>query len=78
MSKTIQVKRGTLANLPTLQEGELGFTTDTHAFYIGDSTGNIQITPTTVAVNATCTEINSAVALLNQIRVALITNGICS
>jgi hypothetical protein len=78
MSKTIRVKRGTLVNLPTLQEGEPGWTTDTHAFYMGDDTGNVKITPTVVAVNATCTEINSAVALLNQIRAALITNGICS
>ncbi|GEM_PF-3986789 len=36
----IQLRRGVLADLPTLAEGEPGFTTDTHALYIGDGSSN--------------------------------------
>ncbi len=43
MSVKIQLRRGTESNLPTLDTGEAGFTTDTHKLYIGSSSGNIQI-----------------------------------
>lgn len=42
MKKTIQVRRGTEAQLAAyaLQEGEPGFTKDTFRLYIGDGTTN--------------------------------------
>lgn len=39
----VQHYRGTLANLPTLLVGELGFTTDTNQLYIGSASGNVLI-----------------------------------
>jgi len=36
----IKIRRGTEAQLPTLDVGELGFCTDTNKLYIGTSTGN--------------------------------------
>jgi len=39
MSKTLQFKRGLVANLPTLLEGEPAVATDTKDLYVGDSTG---------------------------------------
>lgn len=38
----IRFKRGLEANLPTLDEGEPAFTTDTEEFFIGSQTGNIE------------------------------------
>jgi hypothetical protein len=32
---TFKVRRGTFALLPVLADGEPGFTTDTHALYVG-------------------------------------------
>lgn len=50
----LQIKRGLRADLPVLAEGELGFTTDTKALFIGTGNGNVgaptilgEITPTT-------------------------------
>lgn len=43
-----RVLRGPQANMPVLREGELGFTTDTHRFFIGSNAGNIEFT---LAVN---------------------------
>jgi hypothetical protein len=40
MSKTIQIKRGLKAGLPTLAPGELGYTTNTKELYIGTDSGN--------------------------------------
>jgi hypothetical protein len=40
MSKIIQIKRGRKAGIPTLAQGELGYTTDTKELYIGTDTGN--------------------------------------
>lgn len=37
---TIKIKRGLKKTLPTLQDGELAFTTDTNELYIGTTTGN--------------------------------------
>ena len=45
MANTIKIKRGTEATLPTLQAGELGYTTDTHKLYVGDGTDNHLIGP---------------------------------
>ena len=42
---TIQIKRGTESGIPTLAEGEPGFTTDTHKLFIGSSSGNKLIGP---------------------------------
>jgi hypothetical protein len=39
----IKFKRGLKASLPTLNEGEPGFTTDTKEVFIGTSSGNIQL-----------------------------------
>ena len=38
---SIKVKRGLAINLPTLEEGELGFTTDSYEMYVGSDNGNI-------------------------------------
>lgn len=40
---TIRLKRGQVANLPTLNVGEPGFTTDEKAVYVGSSDGNIKL-----------------------------------
>jgi hypothetical protein len=40
---TIKVRRGANASLPTLNQGELGFSTDTKQIYIGDGTANYEI-----------------------------------
>ena len=44
MSKTIQIKRGPRATMPTLAQGELGMTTDSGAegLFIGNGTENIE------------------------------------
>jgi len=36
----IKVKRGTKASIPILEEGEIGFSTDTNETYIGDGSNN--------------------------------------
>lgn len=43
MSNTLQVRRGANASLPTLNAGELGFSTDTHQVYIGDGATNHEL-----------------------------------
>ena len=43
MANLLQIKRGNAADIPILAEGELGYTTDTHTFYIGDGTSNHQV-----------------------------------
>jgi trimeric autotransporter adhesin len=43
MASLIQFKRGLLANLPTLAVGEPAFTSDSKEFFVGSSTGNIQL-----------------------------------
>ena len=51
---TIKIRRGTEANLPVLEAGELGFTTDTHKVYVGDGTDNHLVTGiTNIAEDAT-------------------------
>lgn len=40
---TIQVKRGSKADLPALQPGEFGLALDTAELYIGGESGNIPI-----------------------------------
>lgn len=44
MARKLQIKRGPLANLPILAEGEMGFTTDEKSLYIGTSSGNTKVT----------------------------------
>lgn len=43
MSRKFQIKRGQSANLPTLAEGELGFTLDTGKLYVGNTNGNVEM-----------------------------------
>jgi hypothetical protein len=43
MSNTIKVRRGTVGDLPTLEAGELGVTTDTHQAYFGDGVDNHEL-----------------------------------
>ncbi len=43
MSTRLQIRRGLASILPVLAEGEPGFTTDSKEFYVGSSTGNIQL-----------------------------------
>jgi len=47
MSRNLQVQllRGTLTNMPALAVGEPYLTTDTHQFYIGTSSGNVLVGP---------------------------------
>ena len=45
MANKIQIRRGLLADLPTLDSGELGLATDADNLYIGDPGGNILINP---------------------------------
>jgi hypothetical protein len=40
MAVKIKIKRGLVANLPTLDTGELAYTTDTKKLYIGTAGGN--------------------------------------
>jgi hypothetical protein len=47
MPLTLKVRRGVKASIPTLADGELGFTTDTHELYIGRSGTNYLIGPYT-------------------------------
>ncbi|MEH7351660.1 hypothetical protein V7155_22890, partial [Gottfriedia acidiceleris] len=41
MAQKIQIRRGLKANLPLLDVGEFGFTTDTNELFIGSSNGNV-------------------------------------
>ena len=43
MANTIKIKRGSNANLPSLNEGELAFTTDTKQLYAGTASGNKEL-----------------------------------
>ena len=43
MANPIQIKRGALADIPTLNAGEFGFTTDTKQIYVGDGVANIEM-----------------------------------
>lgn len=45
MANLLQVKRGLKSNLPTLNEGEPGFATDTGEFWIGDGVTNYRFIP---------------------------------
>ena len=42
MATTIQIRRGSKANLPSLASGEFGLATDTSELYIGGASGNLQ------------------------------------
>lgn len=43
MFRKIQMKRGPAANLPSLSEAEIGFTTDTEQVFIGTKSGNKEL-----------------------------------
>jgi len=43
--KKIRIRRGLQADLPTLDIGEFGFTTDTNKLYIGSAAGNLLVNP---------------------------------
>lgn len=43
MANTIKIKRGSNANLPSLNEAELAFTTDTRQLYAGTASGNKEL-----------------------------------
>ena len=43
MANLIKIKRGTEANLPTLNEGEFAFATDSYKVWIGDGTTNHRV-----------------------------------
>ncbi len=53
MSRTLQLRRGAKASLPTLSLGELGYCTDTKELYIGNGIGNTRINPLVVLNGAT-------------------------
>jgi hypothetical protein len=38
-----QIRRGLVADIPTLEEGELGLATDTKQLYIGTASGNVAL-----------------------------------
>ncbi len=48
MAVDIKIRRGTQAQLPTLDLAEPGFTTDTKSLYIGDGVGNVKIGKSTL------------------------------
>lgn len=51
MADIIKIKRGLKENIPQLEEGELGYCTDTNELYIGTSVGNnVKISPDCVNV----------------------------
>lgn len=43
MANTIQIRRGTESNLPTLNQAEFGYCTDSDKVYIGDGSANHQL-----------------------------------
>ena len=43
MSNTIQVNRGAYSTLPTLNAGELAFTTDSYRLFVGDGSANHEL-----------------------------------
>lgn len=43
MPDKIRMRRGNLANLPTLDDGEIGLAEDTKEVYIGSTAGNIKL-----------------------------------
>lgn len=43
MAKRLRILRGLEADIPTLLEGELGFTTDSKKLFVGTSSGNIEL-----------------------------------
>ena len=51
MANVIQIRRGANADLPTLNAGELGFSTDTHQTYIGDGAANHELLTSPVLAN---------------------------
>ena len=61
MANTIKIKRGTKANLPTLNQGELAFCTDTDEVYIGTGSSNVKV----LTVNDVPHRVDIYVAYLN-------------
>lgn len=49
MANKIQLRRGAVANLPTLSAGEPAFCTDTKQLFIGDGTTNIDLSATHIS-----------------------------
>lgn len=43
MSNIIKIKRGLVANLPTLALGEIAYTTDSKEVYVGNGVGNDKV-----------------------------------
>ncbi|MFA5349288.1 MAG: hypothetical protein WC309_02875 [Candidatus Paceibacterota bacterium] len=43
MSVTVKFFRGLEAELPTLEDGQPGWTTDTHKLFVGSEAGNIEL-----------------------------------
>lgn len=60
MANTLQIRRGANANLPTLNAGEFGFSTDTKQVYIGDGAGNHEL------VRFGATDVSGASWVLDQ------------
>lgn len=57
----IKIRRGTEAQLPVLDVGELGFCTDTNKLYIGTPNGNQLL----VAVIASCKAFTSSASTVS-------------
>lgn len=60
MAKTLKIRRGNKADLPVLEEGELGLTLDEKKMYVGTGSENIAL--------ANETEINSGVSFFNWVK----------
>jgi len=43
MANTIQIRRGAIADIPTLAQGSLGYATDTDQVFIGDGAANHEL-----------------------------------
>jgi hypothetical protein len=65
MPQKIIFKRGPIANLPALDEGEPGFTTDTKQLFIGSDEGNIEIA-SKAAVDDVVTAVNDSIDTVTE------------
>ncbi len=75
--QTIKFYRGVEADIPVLAEGEPGFTTDTHKFFIGDGAANHEIGggSGTGDVVGPDSAVNNGVALFDGVTGKLIKDG---
>lgn len=80
--RKLQLRRGTKANLPTLDSGELGFCTDSKELYVGDGSentlvgGGITLTGTLATGSTSLTLSNSLITANSTVDVYTSTWGV--